>query len=384
MAEKDYYSILGVNKNASDEEIKKAYRKMAMKYHPDTNKGDKDAEEKFKEINTAYDVLKDPQKRAAYDKFGHDTFTNSGMGNGSQHNGGFGGNQNGFSGFDFNFGGGQGGFSDIFENIFGDFMGGSGRGKQKSMRGADLKYSIRITLKEAYTGCEKEVEIRKHEPCDKCNGSGDKNGNPPKQCPHCGGSGRVSSGQGFFRITQDCPHCYGTGLKVENPCDKCSGTGIISKSKKLKIKIPAGIQDGMSLVVKGEGDAGPNNSGKGNLYIYPEISNHKFYKRNNNDLIANLDVPFTTAILGGETEIETVDGRTLNVKIPRGTDPGSKLKISNEGMPIINSTSKGNLYLDVSISMPKKLSKKQEELIKEFEKEGENEKSFFSRINPFN
>ncbi|MDR2934134.1 MAG: molecular chaperone DnaJ [Rickettsiales bacterium] len=374
----DYYSLLGIKKGASDDEIKKAYRKMAVKFHPDTNKGDKVAEEKFKEINTAYDTLKDAQKRAAYDQFGHDAFTNSGMGNRSKHSGS-GGNPfgSGFDGFSFNFGGGTDGatgFSDIFENIFSDFMGGgssrNGRGRQsQNLRGNDLRYDINISLKDAYTGVEKEIRIQKKSVCTKCDGTGDKNKSKPKTCETCGGVGQVRARQGFFSVQQSCPDCYGTGLKVENACRDCNGTGVIMDSKKLLIKIPSGIMSGMRIKLNGEGEAGFHGAESGDLYIYVSVAQDSYFARNENDLIINLDVPFTTATLGGEVKVKTVDDRVLNVKIARGTESKSTLRINGEGMPIVNSKSHGNLYINIDIAVPKKLSRKAEELLKEFEKE---------------
>jgi len=379
----DYYSLLGLKKGATDEEIKKAYRKMAIKYHPDTNKGDKAAEEKFKEINVAYDTLKDPQKRAAYDQFGHDAFTNSGMGNRSSSNGNpFG---SGFEGFNFNFGGANsGGFSDIFENIFSDFMGGSStRTKKQRMRGADLQYSMNISLKDAFLGIEKEIQIQKKSKCSACSGTGDRNQEPPTTCPKCGGRGHVHMRQGFFSVEQPCPDCYGSGVIVKNPCSKCNGTGVKDEIHNLKVKIPAGIQSGMRVKLAGEGETGFNNSPSGDLYIYVEIEEDKTFLREENDLTINVNIPFTVATLGGEIEIKTIDGNILNVKIAKGTESKSVLRIPNKGMPILNSSRHGDLYINVNIDVPKKLSKKAEEILKEFEKEINGNESFFSRVNPF-
>ncbi len=382
----DYYSLLGIKKGATEEEIKKAYRKLAIKYHPDTNKGDKSAEEKFKEINVAYDTLKDPQKRAAYDQFGHEAFTNSGMGNRSsyQSNGNpFG---NGFEGFNFNFGGsGSGGFSDIFENIFSDFMGASSSGgrKKQKMKGSDLQYSMTISLYEAYAGIEKEITIQKKSKCDKCDGTGDENKESPVTCQKCGGRGHINTRQGFFSVQQPCPDCYGTGVIVKNPCSKCNGTGITNKLSDLKVKIPAGIQSGMRVKLSNEGEAGFHNSGNGDLYIYVEIEEDKVFKREENDLIMDLQVPFTTAVLGGNVEIKTLDKSLLNVRIAKGTDSGSTLRIPNKGMPILNTNRYGDLYINISVAIPKKISKKAEELLKSFETELNSNESFFSKVNPF-
>lgn len=379
MSKQDYYETLGVSKGSSPEEIKRAYRKKAMKFHPDTNSGNKEAETKFKEINEAYDVLKDPQKKSAYDQFGHSAFT-SGMG------GGAGGAGAGFGGFDFN--NASGGFGDIFENIFSDFMGGQAGGqrggRKPSLRGADLRYNVSISLEEAFFGLSKQIKIKKNDKCDKCDGTGSADKAKPKTCPECGGVGQIRTRQGFFSVNKTCPRCYGSGVIVENPCDKCNGTGAHQKSKTIDVKIPAGIDSGNRVKISGEGEAGFHNAPSGDLYLFINVEGHKKFYREGEHLIMDLPISFTTAILGGEIKLPLIDKTTVNVKIPKGIQYGEQLKVKSKGMSVINSSIRGDLFLNVKVLIPKKLSKKQEEIIKEFEEDGSSEsKSFFKKIKEY-
>ena len=373
MAKADYYDLLGVTKGASDDEIKKAYRKMAMKYHPDRNPGDKNAEEKVKEINEAYEVLKDPQKKAAYDQFGHSAFE-QGMGGGAGR-GGF-----GAGGFDFNFGEG-GGFSDIFSDIFSDFMGGgnSRRGASRN-RGQDLRYDMVITLEEAFKGVSKTIQFRRNGKCSHCGGKGGEN---KTTCPHCHGSGVVNIRQGFFMSQQVCPECGGTGYIIKNPCRFCNGSGIEVENKTLEIKIPAGVDTGTKLRVSGEGEAGLGGSASGDLYVYVMVRPSKVFVREGRNLILNVPISFGEAALGATIEVPIIEGGKAEVRIPKGIQTGEKLRLKGKGMTGINSSFRGDMYLDITVETPTKLTARQEELLREFEEERKkngDSKNFFDKI----
>ena len=375
MAKADYYDLLGVSKGASDDEIKKAYRKMAMKYHPDRNPGDKSAEEKFKEINEAYEVLKDPQKKAAYDQFGHSAFE---QGMGGAGRGGFGGF--GANGFDFNFGEG-GGFSDIFSDIFSDFMGGgnSRRGSTRN-RGQDLRYDIVITLEEAFKGVSKTIQFRRNGKCSHCGGKG---GEDKTTCSHCHGSGVVNIRQGFFMSQQVCPECGGTGYIIKNPCHFCNGSGIEVENKTLEIKIPAGVDTGTKLRVSGEGEAGLGGNQSGDLYVYVMVRPSKVFAREGKNLILNVPISIGEASLGATIEVPIIEGGKAEVRIPKGIQTGEKLRLKGKGMTGINSSFRGDMYLDITVETPTKLTARQEELLREFEEERKkngDSKNFFDKI----
>lgn len=378
----NYYDVLGIGKSASGDEIKKAYKKQAIKYHPDKNQGDKTSEEKFKEINEAYDCLKDSQKKAAYDRFGHDAYKKGGMGNAGGNGAG---GPGGFGGFDFN---SSGGFSDIFDNIFSDFMGGGagqsagGRGGKASMRGADLQYAVDITLEEAFNGLKREVKVRKQAKCGSCDGTGSKSKKKPHTCPTCGGAGKVRVQQGFFAVAQTCHDCHGSGVKVEDPCSSCAGTGVVMDSKEIEITIPRGISNGTTLRVSGEGEAGFNGAPAGDMFIIVNVKSHRIYKRNGNDIFMEAPIDFIKAILGGEIEVPNLDGKNLTVKIPKGTQPGDVLKVRGKGFRLLHSDSRGDLMIQLDLKIPKKVSKKQEEMLRKVEKEGidSGEEGFFSKI----
>ncbi len=373
MAKQDYYDLLGVGKNSSADEIKKAYRKKAMKFHPDTNQGNKEAEEKFKEINEAYEVLKDPQKKSAYDQFGHSAFEH-GMGG----QGGFGGGQ-GFGGFDFGGGQGFGGFSDIFSDIFSDFMGGGQRGKKQN-KGQDLRYDIQITLEEAFNGISKSVSFRRNGKCKKCDGKG---GEEISVCPKCGGSGVINVRQSIFMTQQICPECGGTGHIVKNPCSSCDGSGVKPEEKTLEIKIPAGVESGTKLRITGEGEAGLQGSSAGDLYVYVSVKPSKVFARDRKNLYIDLPISFTEAALGSTIEVPVIEGGKADVVIPKGIGTGEKLRLKGKGMTSINSHTRGDMYLNIFVETPQKLTSHQEELLREFEKDrqkhGEN-KNFFDKI----
>ena len=354
----DYYKTLGVDKGANADEIKKAYRKMAMKYHPDHNKDNKDAEAKFKEVNAAYDVLKDDQKRAAYDQFGESAFDGSmGGGGGNPFGGGFqaGGN-----------------FSDIFEDMFGDFMGGqgrSGRGANGAMRGADMQYAMDITLEEAYKGIEKTINVPVQDTCDKCDGRGAEKGSKAETCPTCKGAGRVRAQQGFFTIERTCATCGGEGETIKNPCKKCRGSGRVRREKNLKVNIPKGIEGGRRIRLSGEGEAGMRGGPAGDLYILVGVKPHKFFKRDGANLYCRVPIAMTTATLGGEVEVPTISGARKKVKIPNGTQTGQQFRLREQGMSVLNSSAKGDMYIEIFVETPVNLNTKQKDMFKKLDKD---------------
>lgn len=377
---KDYYKTLGVDKNASSEELKKAYREMAKKYHPDKNKGDKESEQKFKEINEAYDVLKDDQKRAAYDRYGSDAANNMGGAGGA---GGFGGFE-GFSGF----GGGMN-FSDVEDLISQMFGGGrkrSNRRRSTKQQGADLRYDIKITLEEAFTGLDKIIDIKKASRCETCHGSGSQSGKM-RVCPRCEGHGVVRQGIGAFFMEGICPECHGSGEILTDPCPECHGVGVTEQRKKLNISIPRGVETGNRVRIAGEGEAGVRGGPSGDLYLFITVKEHALYKRENENLYANIPLPLVTAALGGEVEVPCIDGSRYKLKIPAGTQTDQIFPVKDKGMYGIRSNSRGDFYLTVKTETPVKLSKKQIELLKTFEGEGKNNSpkttSFFQKIKDF-
>jgi len=372
---KDYYDVLGVSRDSSADDIKKAFRKLALKYHPDKNKGNKEAEKKFKEIAEAYAVLSDPAKRKQYDQFGHAAFQNNGQG------AGFGDFSDIFESF---FGGGRaqssgGDFFNVFDDLFGNFGFGQRqrqssqrKGYSYSERGASLQKSIEITLEEAAKGTEKEVSITKKEVCTACHGTGREPGSKITTCPTCHGTGYVRISQGFFSVTQTCSRCHGSGQIVEKPCKVCGGTGRKNSHKTLTIKIPAGVDSGHKLRVKGEGDAGLQGGPPGDLYIVIFVKEDPRFERQGSDLITPKTISFAQAALGATLEIETFDGK-ISVKVPPGTQNGNMLRIKGKGMPDIRSGTKGSLYIHIKVGVPKKLNQKQKKLLIEFAKEsGEN------------
>ena len=357
MSETDFYKILGVDKNASADDIKKAYRKKAMKYHPDQNKDNPDAEAKFKEINAAYDILKDEQKRAAYDQYGAAAFDGS-MG------GGPGGPGAGFEGF-----GGAGAFSDIFEDMFGDFMGGrgGGGGRNSAQRGSDLQYTMEISLEDAYKGKEVQIKIPVNETCDACDGTGAEPGTSVETCPTCGGHGRIRQQQGFFTIERTCSTCGGQGQVITDPCKKCGGAGRIKSTKKLKVKIPAGVDHGRRIRLSGEGEAGVRGGPHGDLYVLVAIKPHKLFKREGAHLHCRVPIPMTKAALGGEVEVPTIEGETSKVKIPAGTQTGQQFRLKGKGMTMLRSDAKGDLYIEIFVETPVNLNKKQQGLMEDLD-----------------
>lgn len=351
---KDFYQTLGVDKKASAEELKKAYRKLAMQYHPDKNKDDKTAEAKFKEISEAYDVLKDEQKRAAYDRFGSAAFDSSmGGGGGGGGGGGFGG-----AGF------GGGNFSDIFEDMFGDMMGGRGGGRQTNTRGSDMQYTMEITLDDAFNGKEATIKIPVNDTCDKCDGKGTESAKGAETCPTCHGAGRIRAQQGFFTIERTCSTCNGDGSVIKDPCKKCHGSGRIRKEKNLKVQIPKGIDSGRRIRLTGEGEAGMRGGPSGDLYVLIAIKPHRLFQRDGANLHCRVPIPMTTASLGGEIEVPSIDGSRNNVKIPPGTQTGQQFRLRGKGMNIMRSDSFGDLYIEIFVETPMNLSGQQKDLMK--------------------
>jgi molecular chaperone DnaJ len=375
MSKQDYYELLGVEKGATPDEIKKAYRKMAMQYHPDRNPGDASAEQKFKEINEAYDVLKDEQKRAAYDRFGHAAFEQGG-GHGP---GGFGG---GFGG---------GGFADIFDEMFGEFMGGGRRGGQSQARGADLRYNMEISLEDAFGGRTTTVTIPSSAQCDDCKGTGGKDGSQPTTCGTCKGAGKVRAQQGFFTIERTCPSCQGMGRVIKDPCRSCGGTGRTRKEKTLSVTIPAGVEEGTRIRLAGEGEAGMRGAPAGDLYIFLSIRAHRIFQRDGANIFCRVPIPMTTAALGGSIEVPTIDGAKAKVTIPEGTQSGHQFRLRGKGMSVLRSPSRGDMFIQAVVETPVNLTKRQTELLKEFEKASEGADSkhspeshgFFAKVKEF-
>ena len=371
MAKRDYYELLGVAKNASPEEVKKAFRKLAMQHHPDRNPDDNTAEQKFKDANEAYDVLKDEQKRAAYDRFGHAAF---------EGGRGVGGNPG-----DFGF---AQGFADIFDEMFGDFMGGRRR-ESTNPRGEDLRYNLEITLDDAFKGRQTTIRVPTMAACESCHGSGATPGSKPIACPTCHGNGRVRAQQGFFTIERACPSCHGAGRIIENPCRACGGQGRTKKEKTLSVTIPAGVEDGTRIRLAGEGEAGVRGGATGDLYIFLGIKPHRFFQRDGANIQCKVPIPMTVAALGGALDVPTVDGSTARVTIPAGTQTGHNIRLRGKGMTVLRSPSRGDMVIEIAIETPQHLTKKQQELLREFEKAGDKDRTspasegFFSRMKEF-
>jgi molecular chaperone DnaJ len=344
-----YYETLSVERTATEIDIKTAFRKQAMQCHPDRNPGDTEAEHRFKEVNEAYEVLKDPDKRAAYDRFGHAAFEH-GMGNGA--------------GFGAEFGTT---FSDLFEGIFG--MSGAGRGRGSGReRGADLRYNMEITLQEAFVGKNAQIRIPTSVTCEACSGSGAKAGTKPKACAMCGGQGRVRHAQGFFTLERTCPNCHGRGQSIDSPCASCAGSGRVTRERTLSVNIPPGVEDGTRIRLAGEGEAGVRGGPAGDLYIFLSMAVHPFFQREGADLHCRVPVSMVTAAMGGDIEVPTIDGGKGRVKIPEGTQSGRRFRLQSKGMPVLRQRQHGDMYVQVVVETPQKLTKKQRELLVEFDR----------------
>jgi molecular chaperone DnaJ len=371
---RDYYEVLGVGRNASEEEIKRAYRRLAVKFHPDKNPDDPHAEEKFKELGEAYDVLMDSDKRAAYDRFGHAAFASGGAG--------FGGFHDPFDIFREVFGGG--GFGG---GIFETFFGGAGARTEDRQRGSDLRYDMQIGLEEAAFGVEKEIEIEKLDTCDKCHGSGAEPGSRTIGCPTCGGRGQVISSRGFFHVSQTCPRCRGAGEIIEKPCPKCHGEGRIEKLSRVKLKIPAGIREGSQLRSSHSGEAGVRGAPPGDLYVIIHIREHKIFQRENDDLYCEVPIAFSLAALGGEVDVPTLEGKA-HLKVPAGTQSGQMFKLRGKGITNVNGRGRGDLFARLIVEVPSRLNAEQRRRLEEFAALCSDEntplrKSFFERAKEF-
>ena len=374
MSKRDYYEVLGVNKSANKEEIKKAYRKLALKFHPDKNKGDKAAEEKFKEASEAYHVLSDDKRKSNYDQFGHAAFQ--------------GGGQGGFGNFDF-----SSSFSDIFEDVFGDFGdfgfgGGRSRRGRTNNRGSDLRYDISIELNDAFTGTEKNISYTTYKKCKTCSGSGAKPGSKPTSCKYCNGQGKVRSSQGFFTIQQTCPECSGEGEKISNPCSSCTGVGKTQSNETVAVKIPKGVDDGTRIRLAGKGEAGTKGGSNGDLYLFISVEPHSIFKRSEENLYYELPISIADAALGATVEVPSIDGGRTRIKIPSGTQSGKQLRLKGKGMPILRRNITGDLYIRIITEVPTSLTKKQKELLVEFKtledtKSNPLIKSFFEKAKKF-
>ncbi len=371
MAKRDYYDVLGVRKSSTSDQIKSAYRKLAVKYHPDKNKGDKSAEEKFKEASEAYHVLSNTERKQNYDNFGHAAFENSG------------GGRSGFGNFDF-----SSHFSDIFEDFFGEEFGGRRRSRRSSNRGSDLRYDLSITLEEAYTGKKQDIKFSTSEKCDTCKGSGSKPGHDAGSCSMCGGHGQVRSNQGFFTVQQTCPQCSGSGEEITNPCSSCGGQGKKQTSKRLSVTIPKGVDDGTRIRLAGKGEAGSRGAGNGDLYLFINVYSHNLFKRSDENLFFECPISIADAALGTTIEIPIIDGGKAKIKIPSGTQTGKQFRLKGKGMPYMRESGNGDLYIQVNTEVPVNLNKEQKELLEKF-REIENEKSnpsikkFFQKAKSF-
>jgi len=372
MAKRDYYDVLGVDKSSSADQIKSAYRKQAIKYHPDKNKGDKAAEEKFKEASEAYHVLSNSERKQNYDNFGHAAFENGGGGRG------------GFGNFDF-----SSHFSDIFEDFFGEgFSGGGRKSRRSNNRGSDLRYDLSISLEEAYTGKKQDIKFSTSDKCDTCSGSGSKPGHDAGSCSMCGGHGQVRSSQGFFTVQQTCPQCSGSGEMITNPCGSCGGQGKKQASKRLSVTIPKGVDDGTRIRLAGKGEAGSRGASNGDLYLFVNVYSHDLFKRSEENLFYECPISIADAALGTSMEIPTIDGGKAKIKIPSGTQSGKQFRLKSKGMPLMRGSGTGDLYVQVNTEVPVSLNKEQKELLEKF-REIENEKSnpsikkFFQKAKSF-
>jgi molecular chaperone DnaJ len=359
---RDYYEVLSVTRTATVEELKKSYRKLAVQHHPDKNPGDPHAEEKFKEIGEAYDVLMDENKRAAYDRYGHAAFAQGTAGPASGGGGGF---HDPFDIFREVFGGGGGGGGGIFEQFFGGGGGGARTDREGRQRGSDLRYDLQIKLEEAAVGCEKEIEISKLDSCQKCSGTGAESGSRASSCPTCGGRGQVISSRGFFQVAQTCPRCRGTGQIIDKPCHSCEGEGRVEAKSRIKLKIPAGIEDGSRLRSSRNGEAGIRGGAPGDLYVVIHIKEHEIFQREEDNLYCEIPVSFVTATLGGEIRVPTLESKA-SLKIPAGTQSGTTFKLRGKGMPTLNSSTLGDLMVTVLVEVPTKLNAEQRKKLEEF------------------
>lgn len=370
MSKRDYYDVLGVPKGSEQEALKKAYRSKAKELHPDRNSDNPNAEAQFKEVNEAYEVLKDADKKAAYDRYGHAAFEGGGGGQG------FGG------GGDF-----SSAFSDVFDDLFGDFMGGGRGGRQQQSRGSDLRYNLSISLAEAFAGLQKTINVPSAVSCGSCNGSGAAGGSSPTTCPTCSGLGKVRATQGFFTVERGCPTCSGVGQIIKNPCSSCGGQGTQKKDRALNVNVPQGVETGTRIRLAGEGETGPRGGVSGDLYIFIEVSKHKIFERDGLNLFCRVPVSMAKASLGGEVEVPTIDGGRSRVRIPAGSQSGRQMRLKGKGMPAIKTSQKGDMFIEMAVETPVNLTVRQKELLEEFEQLSEDNNpetnSFFSSVKTF-
>ncbi|NDR57475.1 molecular chaperone DnaJ [Aliiruegeria sabulilitoris] len=379
MAKRDYYEVLGVARGASEAEIKKAYRRKARELHPDSNSDNPNAEAQFKEANEAYDVLKDADKKAAYDRFGHAAFE-GGMGGapgGGPRGGGFHG-QGDFASA----------FSDVFDDLFGDFMGGQrGGGRQRATRGSDLRYNLRVSLEEAYKGVQKTINVPTSVACGACSGTGAEGGAEPVSCPTCSGMGKVRAQQGFFTVERTCPTCNGLGQIIKNPCQTCHGNGRVEKERSLSVNIPAGVETGTRIRLAGEGDAGTRGGPSGDLYIFIEVAEHEIFNRDAQHLFCQVPVSVASAALGGDIEVPTIEGGRSRVKVPAGSQTGKQMRLRGKGMPALRGAGFGDMFIELIVETPVNLTSRQKELLREFDElSAENNprsSNFFSKVKDF-
>ena len=370
LSKRDYYDVLGVPKGSEQEALKKAYRSKAKELHPDRNSDNPNAEAQFKEVNEAYEVLKDADKKAAYDRYGHAAFEGGGGGQG------FGG------GGDF-----SSAFSDVFDDLFGDFMGGGRGGRQQQSRGSDLRYNLSISLAEAFAGLQKTINVPSAVSCGSCNGSGAAGGSSPTTCPTCSGLGKVRATQGFFTVERGCPTCSGVGQIIKNPCSSCGGQGTQKKDRALNVNVPPGVETGTRIRLAGEGETGPRGGVSGDLYIFIEVSKHKIFERDGLNLFCRVPVSMAKASLGGEVEVPTIDGGRSRVRIPAGSQSGRQMRLKGKGMPAIKTSQKGDMFIEMAVETPVNLTARQKELLQEFEELSEDNNpetnSFFSSVKTF-
>ena len=370
MSKRDYYDVLGVPKGSEQEALKKAYRSKAKELHPDRNSDNPNAEAQFKEVNEAYEVLKDADKKAAYDRYGHAAFEGGGGGQG------FGG------GGDF-----SSAFSDVFDDLFGDFMGGGRGGRQQQSRGSDLRYNLSISLAEAFAGLQKTINVPSAVSCGSCNGSGAAGGSSPTTCPTCSGLGKVRATQGFFTVERGCPTCSGVGQIIKNPCSSCGGQGTQKKDRALNVNVPPGVETGTRIRLAGEGETGPRGGVSGDLYIFIQVSKHKIFERDGLNLFCRVPVSMAKASLGGEVEVPTIDGGRSRVRIPAGSQSGRQMRLKGKGMPAIKTSQKGDMFIEMAVETPVNLTVRQKELLEEFEQLSEDNNpetnSFFSSVKTF-
>ena len=370
MSKRDYYDVLGVPKDSEKDAIKKAYRTKAKELHPDRNSDNPNAEAQFKEVNEAYEVLKDAEKKAAYDRYGHAAFESGGGGTGFGGSGDF-----------------SSAFSDVFDDLFGDFMGGGRGGRKQQSRGSDLRYNLSISLEDAFAGLQKTINVPSSVACGSCNGTGAAGGSSPTTCPTCSGLGKVRATQGFFTVERGCPTCSGAGQIIKNPCSSCGGQGTQKKDRALSVNVPPGVETGTRIRLAGEGETGPRGGISGDLYIFIEVSKHKIFERDGLNLFCRVPVSMAKASLGGEVEVPTIDGGRSRVRIPAGSQSGRQMRLKGKGMPAIKTVQKGDMFIEMAVETPVNLTARQKELLQEFEELSEDNNpetnSFFSSVKTF-